>query len=526
MSSHAEMPHAQGSPDIESGGNGTQPDGETQPRTSARVRLQRMVREIIREHYLCIVLVWLLLVLALAISTFVTFIEMLIVFRRHHEDPCDVPLDIFVWINIVTFLYHNTLHLCVQRCLGYDPAMYNTDEPVPESVARYEAAVQLWSFALCIAGVVLVCEADTCQDTAPELYRAVARFVWSGFTLAIACIITSLSTAIFVLLLRRGAITTSDAAPLGTLDRCRVIRLDKPGGLTSEDAKLLAPSDDGEEVACPICMEAFGPDKEIRLTPCRHVFHGQCLNGWLNVSRCCPMCRQDFTIALQSAPPAIFQPPPPQILPDPTSEPMSQPVPASQRVSLPASQLQGAHPPPSSGQSLPGQSPEPRAGRLGIPSENGQGQADGLGAGPGASGPVSTEGSGASGPISTEGPGAPGSISAEGLPGALSGSAQPMIPAEGQPSEAQQSLPRSASFSEDLIASPVQVDSPALPRSLEGVGSSSVAGPGGVPPSGQTPSSPPLRDPPAAGGSEETSSASSTESAQEEQRGLLGERNR
>ena len=81
-------------------------------------------------------------------------------------------------------------------------------------------------------------------------------FLWTqGFTLAIACIITSLSTAIFVLLLRRGAITTSDAAPLGTLDRCRVIRLDKPGGLTSEDAKLLAPSDDGEEVACPICME-------------------------------------------------------------------------------------------------------------------------------------------------------------------------------------------------------------------------------------------------------------------------------
>lgn len=52
-------------------------------------------------------------------------------------DKCDVPLDIFVWINIVTFFYHNTLHLCIQRWLGYDPSMYNSDDPVPDAVARY-----------------------------------------------------------------------------------------------------------------------------------------------------------------------------------------------------------------------------------------------------------------------------------------------------------------------------------------------------------------------------------------------------
>ena len=134
-------------------------------------RLQEAIRDVIREHYLCMVLVWLLFVLALAIATFVTFIEMLIVFRRHGGDPCDVPLAVFVWINIVTFIYHNTLHLCIQRWLGYDPTLYNTDEPIPEAVARYEAFVQFWSFLLCIAGVILVCEAETCPDTAPELYK-------------------------------------------------------------------------------------------------------------------------------------------------------------------------------------------------------------------------------------------------------------------------------------------------------------------------------------------------------------------
>jgi uncharacterized membrane protein YhaH (DUF805 family) len=116
--------------------NGTT-NAEEGPRPNPSRRLQRVVREVLREHYLCFVLIWLLLVLALAIATFITFIEMLIVFRKHHADECDVPLDIFVWINIVTFFYHNTLHLCIQRWLGYDPSMYNSDDPIPEAVARY-----------------------------------------------------------------------------------------------------------------------------------------------------------------------------------------------------------------------------------------------------------------------------------------------------------------------------------------------------------------------------------------------------
>lgn len=153
--------------------------------------------------------------------------------------------------------------------------------------------MQFWSFMLCIAGVVLVSEAQTCQETAPELYRSVARFAWTGFVLALACIITSMSTAIFVSLVRRGALSTSNAAPTGTLDICKVVSTGE--NATKEEKELLAPDENEEEQSCPICMEAFGPEKEVRLTPCKHLFHGPCLSGWLQVSRCCPMCRHDFT---------------------------------------------------------------------------------------------------------------------------------------------------------------------------------------------------------------------------------------
>ena len=73
------------------------------PHISPRL-LQNAVRDIIREHYICFLLAWIIVILALAVGTFVTFVEMLIVFRRHHGDECDVPLHIFVWLNVATFI--------------------------------------------------------------------------------------------------------------------------------------------------------------------------------------------------------------------------------------------------------------------------------------------------------------------------------------------------------------------------------------------------------------------------------------
>ena len=59
---------------------------------------------------------------------------------RDFKDPPHVCAD--KKYQVATFLYHNTLHLCVQRWLGYDPTQYNTEEPIPAAVARYEVFVR------------------------------------------------------------------------------------------------------------------------------------------------------------------------------------------------------------------------------------------------------------------------------------------------------------------------------------------------------------------------------------------------
>ena len=47
--------------------------------------------------------------------------------------------------------------------------------------------------------------------------------------------------------------------------------------------------------SCSICTEDFTPDSDVRVLPCNHQFHPECVDPWLlNVSGTCPLCRIDL----------------------------------------------------------------------------------------------------------------------------------------------------------------------------------------------------------------------------------------
>lgn len=50
-----------------------------------------------------------------------------------------------------------------------------------------------------------------------------------------------------------------------------------------------------EGLGCSICTEDFEMGQDIRLLPCNHQFHPECVDPWLlNVSGTCPLCRVDL----------------------------------------------------------------------------------------------------------------------------------------------------------------------------------------------------------------------------------------
>ncbi|EEF41282.1 E3 ubiquitin-protein ligase MPSR1 [Ricinus communis] len=47
----------------------------------------------------------------------------------------------------------------------------------------------------------------------------------------------------------------------------------------------------GGERSCSICLEEFQAVSEVKRMPCLHIFHGSCIDQWLNKSHHCPLCR-------------------------------------------------------------------------------------------------------------------------------------------------------------------------------------------------------------------------------------------
>ena len=274
------------------------------PSAAGAHRLQRAMRDVVLEHFACLALTWIILLIGLGLTSFILLIMALVVFAKGYEEEKDdgcSSLSLVLWLNIAYIVYNNSLHILIVKKLGYDPRTHDLDEPIPEAVARWGLFVQCVSLFIGIIGVVLVQRADKCSDTSPKFFEAVQLYTYFSTAFAVVCVINSFSTSLFLYLMRSGRLLTKDAAP-DAIELCRIVNFKAPR--SAEDDELLK-ADNDEAPTCPICIDEFDENKEIRVTPCRHVFHADCLKGWLKVSHCCPMCRKDFLVDEGGGAPAL-----------------------------------------------------------------------------------------------------------------------------------------------------------------------------------------------------------------------------
>ncbi|KAI0845753.1 hypothetical protein F5Y00DRAFT_245564 [Daldinia vernicosa] len=68
-----------------------------------------------------------------------------------------------------------------------------------------------------------------------------------------------------------------------------------PGAGVSGDSGVSYGLTENEHLGCSICTEDFTVGQDVRVLPCDHKFHPQCIDPWLvNVSGTCPLCRLDL----------------------------------------------------------------------------------------------------------------------------------------------------------------------------------------------------------------------------------------
>lgn len=79
--------------------------------------------------------------------------------------------------------------------------------------------------------------------------------------------------------------------------RSRCVRLDKAADLLAGESDenccdFICENDpDDEKMICVICMCDFEIEQVIRVLPCHHQYHANCISKWLKSNRTCPCCR-------------------------------------------------------------------------------------------------------------------------------------------------------------------------------------------------------------------------------------------
>ncbi|XP_019193956.1 PREDICTED: E3 ubiquitin protein ligase RIE1-like [Ipomoea nil] len=54
------------------------------------------------------------------------------------------------------------------------------------------------------------------------------------------------------------------------------------------------PDLENENPECCICLAQYRDKEEMRQLPCSHVFHLNCVDQWLRIISCCPLCKKDL----------------------------------------------------------------------------------------------------------------------------------------------------------------------------------------------------------------------------------------
>jgi len=200
----------------------------------------------------------------------------------HLDDTCDRPLGTLLaayWLGLLLASLVVSCGLLYERCLERCECCRGC-RSIPDRVFK-----GFFSFAMTVHFGWLVwflsefTQSTVCSD-AIETQALV--FVWLYASTLTLALLIALWPMMRQLGRRRGWLSDPGRDLCAKLPKVAVA----PGVFDDDGGKY--PS------GCPVCMEDFGPEDDVRVTPCGHAFHHGCLADWLRRSTTCPLCRDDI----------------------------------------------------------------------------------------------------------------------------------------------------------------------------------------------------------------------------------------
>lgn len=139
-------------------------------------------------------------------------------------------------------------------------------------------------------------QSPVCEERSPNFYRALKLYAIYSNLVSVFCLVLAhwhnklMADAAGDAFGRDGR----QSAPPDTVHKLETRAYDET--IFGDEEGKLYPSE------CPICLSQWEAEDAIKVTPCGHAFHEECIGNWLRAARTCALCRQDLAAMTAFAP--------------------------------------------------------------------------------------------------------------------------------------------------------------------------------------------------------------------------------
>lgn len=130
-------------------------------------------------------------------------------------------------------------------------------------------------------------QSPNCQERSPELYHTLKLYAIYSCMVSVLCLLLAYWHNKLLFEAAREPTDLGRSAPPDTINQLETVIYDKQ--LFGDEESKSYPSE------CPICLMTWEAEDLIKVTPCQHAFHEECIGNWLQTARTCALCRQDLT---------------------------------------------------------------------------------------------------------------------------------------------------------------------------------------------------------------------------------------